>query len=156
MEKEFFEKLDSQFAPYFYRKLLFHEVVNIDFKDYFDTYIKWVDKSKGNGAYKLWNGEPELNSFDFVNFALIIYALDIDPKDIRVKQLSNLCDWHEWLINLDSFDYSKFKSEWILIFHHEVFLKRFGQVPQIRDKVKDALGKEYHPRLAEIYVKYLC
>jgi hypothetical protein len=155
LEKEFFEKLDAQFAPYFYRKLLFHEVVNIDFKDYFDKYVKWVDKSKGNGAYKLWNGEPELNSFDFINFALVIYDLDIDTNDKRVKQLTNLCDWHEWLINLENFDYSKFKSEWILIFYHEVFLKRFGQVPQIKDKVKEALEKEYHLRLAEIFVKYL-
>ena len=155
LEKEFFEKLDTQFAPYFYRNLLFNKVVDIDFKDYFDKYIKWVNHSKGDGAYNLWNRKPELDNFDFMNFALLIYTLNINPNDTRIKQLSNLCDWHEWLINLESFDYTKFKSEWILIFYHEVFLRRFGQFPQIKNKVKEDLDKEYHPRLAEIYVKYL-
>jgi len=155
LEKEFFEKLDAQFSPYFYRELLFHEVVSIDFRGFFNKYMEWVNKSKGNGAYKLWNGKPELESFHFINFALVFYNLNIDPNDDRIKQLSNLCDWHEWLINLDSFDYSKFKPEWILIFYHEIFLKRFGRVPQIREKIKEALDSEYHPRLAEIYVKYL-
>lgn len=86
---------------------------------------------------------------------MLLYSLNIDTNDTRIKQLSNLCEWHNWLINLDSFDYSKFKVEWVLIFHHEVILKRLGDVPIIRNKVKKELTENYHPRLADIYIKYL-
>ncbi len=155
VEKTFIEELDTNFAPYLYRKLLFNKIIDVDFKDYFNKHIKHIDKTKGTGAYKLWNGEPELNNLTFINFTLLIYGLDIDPSDTRIQQLSKLCDWQEWVINLENFDYSKFKSEWILIYKHEFILKRFGQVPQLRDKVKEALKEEYHERLAEIYIKYL-
>lgn len=155
LETEFFKKLDRKFAPYFYRTLLFYNVINIDYKDYFCQYVKSVNASKGNGNYKLWNGEPNIRNFDFINFALLLYSLNIDTNDTRIKQLSNLCEWHNWLINLDSFDYSKFKVEWVLIFHHEVILKRLGDVPIIRNKVKKELTENYHPRLADIYIKYL-
>ncbi len=156
LEKELIEKLNSHFSPFLYQQLLLYKVIDINYNDYFDKYIDSIGKSNDDGSYKMWNGEPELKRYDFINFALVIYSLDIDPNDKRIKQLSNLCEWHRWLINLESFDYSKFKSEWILIFHQDIFFKQFGQVPQIRAKVKATLDKEYHPRLAEIYIKYLC
>lgn len=155
LEKYFFEKLDSDFDSHFYQDLLLNKVIDINFKNHFDEYAKWINKSKRSGDYKLWNGEPELKSYSFINFVSLIYVLDIDPSDRRVKQLTNLCDWQEWILNLDNYDYSKFKTEWILIFHHEVILKRFGRVPQIKEEVDKVLKKDYHLRLAEIYVKYL-
>jgi hypothetical protein len=155
LEKAFFEELDAAFNPRLYRSLLFEEVIDIDFRDYFSKHIQYINNAKGDGSYKLWKGKPELNNVYFLNFALLIYCLDINTDDPRIKQLTKLCDWQKWLITLDTFDYSKFKPEWILLFDHEVMLKRFGQVPQIKEKIRTTLKETYHPRLAEIFVKYM-
>ena len=156
LEGIFFKELDEKFEPYFYWRLLIEGIVDLDFKNYFEQYIDYVNTVKKDGAYKLWNGEPELEDLHFINFAVLLFTLNIDRKDRRIQKLTNLCDWHEWLLNLDSFDYSKFKTDWILIFHRELFFKRFGKTPKIKGKIKEALKEKYYPRLGEIYVKYFC
>lgn len=154
IENEFFKALESDFSPCFYRELLLDKIINIDYKDYFNKYLEYVDNMNRNCSYELWEKEPQLSNYCFVNFAFLIYALDIDISNDSVNVLTDLVDWQKWLINLENFDYSKFKAEWILIANHEVFYERFKQIPQIGKKIKETLKQEYHERLAKIFIKY--
>lgn len=149
------QRLDESFDVELYRSLIMNEVIDPNRKNYFIQYLDSVNKAKGNGSYELWKGKPELRNFSFVNCILLLYKIDFDLNDKRLDHLTDLSDWQAWSLNPYDFDYTKFKSEWLLIFNWEVFQKKFASIPAISTKVREELNNNYESRLAELYVKYL-
>jgi hypothetical protein len=149
--------MDKKLHGILYQELLGNDVININYSDYFEKYILEINRTKGSGKYKIHNGKAELDNFSYTNFVLFLYIMDVDLNDERLRLLENLCDWQKWLINLENFDYSQFKSEWILLFHHlnTPAFEKFGKIDAIKEAVKRDLKKNYNRQLAEIYVKYL-
>ena len=158
LEEYIFKKMDKEFDRMLYRELLFKDVIDINHSDYFERLILEVNRTKGNGAYKKHGGKPELMTSSFINFILLLYITNVDLNDKRLKLLTNLCDWQEWLVNLETFDYTRFKSEWLLLFFtiQESAFRKFAQIDAIKEAVRQELKKEYQPKLAEIYTKFLC
>lgn len=104
---------------------------------------------------------PDVRSFfnDTENYRLgqlinLIYKYKIGFSD-DVKKLSSYSfqkDYYDWLMDLDGFDYSKFKHYWILDYQVKYYFEAFKKSKILKRELKKALKKDYIEGVAKIYI----
>ncbi|HOX83365.1 MAG TPA: hypothetical protein PLS08_10055 [Chryseolinea sp.] len=146
--------LERQFNSDTYERLLRNEIYSANEKDYFFKYVGFINKAKGRGFTGIENGEPQFENFYFYNFALLLHQLGVPSTNEALSQIDNLSEFDEWILSPDTFDYKKFKAEWLLAIWIESFLPALKKVAELPDMIKVQLKKSYNPRLAEILVKH--
>ena len=150
----FEDYLDQTFDAVFYDKLIRNKIFSYNHKDYFERLIQHINSNKGRGFTGFVNGHPEFESLILFNFILLIYILNIDFDDHRLKVLTNLSEFEKWLLNPIGFDYSKFQSEWILAANHPFILNKLKGIDVIPKAIDSSLKDNFNPKLAEIYFRY--
>lgn len=145
------EKLSNKFDSDLYTEACFEDI--IDYNDYFERYIAEIDKTK-NGGYTLQGGKPKMQSLVFIKAMIFIYHMKVSCDDKRLKAFSNLTDYMEFYLFPETFDYKKFKVEWLLIAPREIFFERFKKIPEIKEEIERALKKKYDNELAKILITY--
>ena len=154
IEEALATNLKERFSLRLYQTLLSRKILKRTTDDFLDTYLEKVNRVKGSGKYKLEYGAPFLDNYEFVNFAYHLYNLPINLTKKRLAIFTNLCDWQEWILSPETFDYSKFKTEWLFIFEEELFLKKFSEIPWIKEEIENSLRSSHNTELSEIYTKY--
>jgi hypothetical protein len=153
--KETFEKsLDSSFNADLYEKLLREHIIDINNKEYFEIYVKFVNKARGKGFVQVVKGVPEFEDYQFYNFVLLIYQLGVAFDDVRLKNLNNLSSFEAWILNPVKFDYTNFNAEWLLAVNYSSFLNQLRRINKIGEGLNKHLNSEYNQKLAQIYFVY--
>lgn len=145
-------ELDKNFSSDFYGALLENADYDYGTKNYFQVYVEHINKSKGGSAYKY--GKLELTDLVFINFAFILYKLNIDFQRSELKSFTNLNDFETWLINPPAFDYNKFDAKWLTDLDDTIFINRFKGNPKIKTAIDLELAHSFEPMLAEIKYKH--
>jgi hypothetical protein len=162
------KQLDDNFNAYYYMHLLRGKHIDINCKDYFVKLI--AQMNQGRSYYAASGMIPSLNisysdylmlakfdhNLDFHYFIRTLYELNINMNDSRLQVFTDLWDWQDWLLHLETFDYQKFKIEWLLVFDDDnrIFMNQFKRIDAIRERIELAFEKEYPNKLSTIYVKY--
>lgn len=144
-------QLDKKFNCNLYESML-HTDYDYKRKNYFQVYANYINASKGGRAYKY--GKRELTDLVFLNFAYILYKLNIDFDRSELKSFKNLNDFETWLINPQSFDYNKFDAKWLTDLDDTTFINRFKNIPKIKTAIDLELTNKFEPLLAEIRYKH--
>lgn len=151
--KNISDSLDENFNVDLYTIAAFESIIN--YEDYFDKFLSEIDKTKGGGQYTLHVGRPKLNSLVFINAIIFIYSMNVKIDDSRLKVLKNLADHEEFYLFPESFDYTKFKAEWlIMVDGRSVFFSRFAKIPELKREIEKSLKAEFNIEIAELYLKY--
>jgi hypothetical protein len=146
-------RLDEKFNNDLYVSAAKREI--IDYNQYFEEYIKFVDSTKGNGDYTLESDKPRMQSFVFINAMIFIYNMNVKHNDKRLEAFTNLTDYMKFYLNPEDFDYTNFKVEWLYIVGDiEVFYKRFSKIPALKKEIEKSLKEKFNSKLAELYAKY--
>lgn len=145
--------LKEKFNSELYIKASYEGIV--DYNIFFKEYVIEINNTKGNGKYNLRESGPVPDNFNFINFAGFIYSMNISNDHVNFKLFTNLADYMSFYINPEKYDYSNFKSEWLLLWENEIFYKRFSKIKPLVKIVKEDLVKNYNSKLSEIYFKYL-
>ncbi len=83
-----------------------------------------------------FHGYPNYNgNLDFLIEAL--FKLELDLTEERFKNLNNHGIYYQWLLNLDTFDYSKFDPEWILCYIRKSYTKRFARCIPLKQAIEN-------------------
>jgi hypothetical protein len=142
--------------------------IDINCKDYFAKLIAQMNQGRSyyaasgmipslNVSYSDWLMLAKLaHNLDFHYFIRTLYELNINMNDSRLQVFTDLWDWQDWLLHLETFDYQKFKLEWLLVFDDDnrIFMNQFKRIDAIRERIELAFEKEYPNKLSTIYVKY--
>lgn len=144
-------QLEKKFNSDLYKALLDFADYDYTSKNYFQIYSEEINRTKGGRAYKY--GERELTDLVFINYAYIVYKLNIDFDRSDLKEFTNLNDFEAWLLNPVGFDYKKFDPKWLTDLDG-VFLNRLKSNPQIKSAIDFELGRSFEPDLAEIRYTY--
>lgn len=125
-----------------------------------------IESSDGQFAEFFKESLPKPNSTSFRNA-----FINRDEKRFeRVNMLINLCFkiqadfgrqiftqikeidlYYRWLLDLENFDYSKFKVYWIIEYDTKYFNERFRNCIQLRDVLTEYLKTNKAPRIQEAY-----
>ena len=148
--------LDSRFDDILYGKLLWEDLYDYSYKNYFDIYVETINNSMGSGV-RFKDGKIDWTNLDFVffNFALLVHAKKITLSDFQREKLKDLSDYEKWLLDPLKFDYSRFNVCWMSSIHRKsIFLNELKEIEQIKNALQVELRREYSQELSEIYVKY--
>ncbi len=113
--EEFTSYLDKKFNSDIYYELFRQNIIDYNYKDYFEKYKNKVI----NGLPYYTSGQSKKDSLgardyshSFIFLCQIIYMKNLFKEKI-FDQVTDLRDFEIWLINPYEFDYSKFEVEWI-------------------------------------------
>ncbi|GAA4915152.1 hypothetical protein [Mucilaginibacter defluvii] len=154
LTEAFEDALDEDFDEYLYDRLLKKKVLPIDRKHYLDHLTALVERQKGSGYLGIVDGLPKFADTTAYSFLLIPYVLDMEFNDVRLRQLTRLSPFEEWLSNPYQFDYAIFDPYWLLAANSPYILNRLKGHEKIRIKLEHVLKEKYNKELAKYYFAY--
>jgi hypothetical protein len=127
----------------------------IDYREYWETYLVnlGVPRKRHPHPFEHLSGElfyRELNELLNITFK---YNIEI-PANL-VSKYSGLSDYYDWLLNLYSFNYKKFKPLWIIQYPTIYYLKKIFAIKEVKEHVRSYLKSNNQPVLANYYSEYV-
>lgn len=147
------EELDLKFNPDLYYDAVINDIIDYEF--YFEKYLFSVAQSnKGETFREIFAGIKDYQNYRLDQLINLAFKLDLDLKEERFQTLHGSIPYYEWLMNLDTFDYSKFDVYWIMVHPTIYYLEKFKKHTKIRLAIKEAMNKKFIDGVAKIYFKY--
>jgi|GEM_PF-2878513 len=87
-----------------------------------------------------------------INLTDMVYSYDL----FQNKTVKKICDsvdskMFKWILDPEGFDYSEFRSEWLINFSDKVFLDILLKSDDFMVGLENALQQDYHPAAAKAY-----
>lgn len=115
---------------------LIHGIIKLD-TDYLNQLIiKYSPLEPIKESHNTFHGYPNYNG-DLDLLIEALYKLEIDLSEDRFKNLNNHGIYYQWLLNLDTFDYSKFDPEWILCYIRKSYTERFSRCTPLKKALEN-------------------
>lgn len=152
--------LDEDFNFEVYNDAAVNNIIHYNHHNYFQKAIDYLQNSKCTGEYNVANDEKammiENGDIALLDFIDLVYTIDeVNLNDPRIQSFARISEYYNWLLNLDNYDYSKFKLEWLLIHPYGKYFDKFKEVDKLKSKIKKELKKEYNPTIAKWYFELL-
>ncbi|MBX3240446.1 MAG: SIR2 family protein [Chitinophagaceae bacterium] len=124
--------------------------------DYFPKILEEVEHSSAKELDLLHvKSNFFFKDYTLSNFLLMIYGQGLlGEDDIPYKQFEALPDYKRFYFRPYSFDYSKFKVEWLLPLKRSIFLDRLRNISKIKEALENNLATKFDKQLAEIYTRF--
>lgn len=85
----------------------------------------------------------------------LYFSLDKDLPLALILHYKGSSPYYGWLLDMENFDYKKFKPVWTSLYATRYYLKRIFAVPQVRKAVRDWLKTNTHEMIAKYYALYV-
>jgi hypothetical protein len=153
LSKEIIESLNEKFDEHLYTRASLKTA--IDYNLFLKNYIDYIEINRGSGEYSIIDGKVIADSWIFLNAMSFLYGREGISTLKLFEKSKKLSAYMQFYIDPENFDYTKFKSEWLLFLKSPIFYKRFGKIKALVKKVKIDLSEKFNSELSEIYFKYL-
>lgn len=147
--------LETTFNADCYQHCVHKEIYQIEYKDYFERYVREVQRTRGKGLMKIEDFKPEFQDFIFYNFVILINRFDIPRTDSRFRFLENLSPFENWLFDPMNYDYTAFDPQWLIAADNYYIQERMRVVDGISERIHLTLMETFNSRLSEIYFTVL-
>lgn len=150
------ESLENEFNEDLYTHLLWSDIYDYKYKDYFERYMLQINNARGPGIFFKGNKMDHYKcNLTFFNFALLVQTKNIQISKEQLNEFNHVSDFEKWILNPDDFNYDLFQSFWLkTISHRPILLGKLSSIVDIREKLKESLHSEFDQELSNIYVKY--
>ena len=88
----------------------------IDYKPFFDHCIEAISIEAKRWDYETTGKKTAAFSYGICRFIQMLFRLQIDMREEKIQSLGSYHLYIHWLLNIDTFDYTKFKREWLRIY----------------------------------------
>jgi hypothetical protein len=151
ISKFFLDKMTNKFDDELYSYVALETIV--DYKPFFKQYLIKLLPYKNIWGYERV-GNNLVSYYPPLNWIIsFVYKFQIDTKSEELKELAQSHEYFNWLLNLETFDYSKFKLEWIAVYEHISYFQKFKTIPVLKLQIEKKLKEHYDSFLSEIYYK---
>ncbi|MEZ4850070.1 MAG: hypothetical protein R3B93_15925 [Bacteroidia bacterium] len=151
--KEIIEiRLNNEFDSDIYYSSVFANIIH--YKKHLKEYISEIPKRKGEISFKeMFGGQKDDKNHRLNNFVNLAYFVNLDLNVPEIQSLSNGVDYYEWLLNLKSFDYSKFKPYWVLEYLTQNYIKKFREIKEVKMSLEKYLIKKKSKGVTDAYLQ---
>ena len=98
-------------------------------------------------------GHREDRSYAFGQFINLCFKEEINTKSNRFDFIRKFDVYYEWLLDIDTFDYSNFDPDWITEYGTKFYLKRFSESKVLKMELEKCLKKKVSSQVIEYYTK---
>jgi hypothetical protein len=145
--------LNEQFDTDFYMSAVIAGA--IDHQPFFDYCLKGIANEAKGWGYETTGKKTVAFSYGICRFIQLLYRLQIDLRKDKIQSLGSYHPYIDWLLNIDSFDYTNFKREWLRIYPVNDFYKAFKCSAVLVEYVESSLKLDYDPWVAKALYKHL-
>ena len=155
-QKQLREKIETKLTKELDVQMYYNTAIRgvIDYRKYFDEYLNSFIPPKEKSAIRNFFSSGEISHHRFNELFNLVFKYDISLSQEFLNKFKGMSSYYDWLIDMRTFDYSKFNPLWINEYSTSYYLQRIFKVPQVRIKVKEYLQNNYHPTLARYYVEF--
>lgn len=151
LSKRIDRQLEGKFNAKSFYFFAIYEI--IDHKNFLPKYIGQVHVPKEIGSDKHWHCEGEVLLPDLNELVNLCFKNKINMTSKEFERFKGVSDYYDWLLDMEGFDYSKFKPEWILEYQTDYYLKKIFSIPQAKQLVKQYIKTTKNPRMSEYYIE---
>lgn len=145
------EALNQTFNKELYQYATIYDLIDFS-ESFFNTSISFVPDMSN------FNDERGFGYYDNTELGQIInlafkYNLEFSEelKKLIKKSHPKYSEYYTWLMNIDSFDYSKFNPYWILEYRTIYYFERFKKSDILKKELAKCLKENYIEGVAKIY-----
>lgn len=152
LKKTIIKRLNSSFNERLYYNSVIFDL--IDYKEFLDNYIQAIPKHKNESSFReVFGGKKDNKNIRLNEFINLAYYVGLDLKKEKYQNLSNSTPYYEWLLNIDTFDYSKFNPYWILEYQTSIYFKKFKEIHELKEKIEESLNEKFMKGIAKVYIE---
>lgn len=119
----------------------------------FDKALESCKTSRNHGSFRQFFGVPGENRLsDFDKLLNVAFKFDIDLDLKKLEHFMNYDPYYGWLIDIEHFDYSKFKAKWITDYPTKYYAKRIFSSKKTRDTVEKCLKAKFDKEIERTYL----
>lgn len=119
--------------------------------------LNWVrefDISKKKQNFGFFSDEGK----DYLNYYLnellnLCFKAQIDMNNQDFEKLKKIHPYYEWLLDMNSFDYSKFDSEWVLTYETSYYLKQMAKSNALKEALVSFLKENNHYKIERLLIR---
>lgn len=149
-------ELETNFNPELFDMAVIFDTITPQLDDKFlGKFIEGIpdlSRNEGRDAF----GSPE--NFRLDQVINIFYKLEFPFEKLEKYidyNVSSKKDYYNWLLHLDTFDYSKFNPYWLIGNNLKYYVKAFKKSKPLLDYLKKYLKKNYDSEIAKFYFENL-
>lgn len=99
----------------------------------------------------MFGGEPDMHIYSLDILINLGLKLGWDFTDPAFASLRGIHDYYDWLLDMEAFDYAKFKPRWLKEYGTYYYYESFRKHPNIRKKLEEYLDGNYDPQMLRVY-----
>jgi len=120
-------------------------------EEHINNFITDIDSNRNNQPHHFSEQVNTIKTFDY--FINISYHLTLDLKDSKFKILYGISDYYDWLLNIEAFDYTKFKIKWLNSFGlTSNYYKQFNLSQKLKKIIETHLLENNDPFIETQYM----
>ena len=147
------KKLQDKFDHEVYYLASLYEV--IDYRANFDQYLALFKHPVQGRRHPFGHLDGELSYRELNNLMNLVFKNKISLPISFIENLKGISDYYDWLLDMDNFDYRRFKPLWIIQYATLHYLEKIFAYDSVRQKVRHYLKKNHQPTLAAYYSQYV-
>jgi hypothetical protein len=121
-------------------------------ESYLNKFIEIATPRKDRVVFKTeFGGVPDKHHYDLDRLLNLLFKENIDLKETRFDQFKNVHPYYDWLLDMESFDYSKFDCRWLTEYGTAYYYKEFRKHPVIKAKLTAYLNKNADQELCRVF-----
>jgi hypothetical protein len=142
--------IQKEFKFDFYYNALILDVIQYDAED-FEKALKSVLASLDRKSIGYIFGQPSDRVNQVNDFINLCFKLDFNTKSDNFKALRETSPYYDWLLDMENFDYSNFKPDWIGEYVTRHYFKRIANNDKVRDALESYLKDEVNTSMEKLY-----
>lgn len=144
--------LRDNFDTYqFYHAVIIDVIPFLD-SEFSERFINatYPDPSKSSFRQSFYG--PEDNAYPLFDMLFnICFKFNLVPTQISDREFCGFGDYYDWLLDVDGFDYTKFKIGWLLLYPTKFYLEKFRKHEVVKTKVETFLRSNRDIRIERLY-----
>ncbi len=149
-------RLNKKFDAELYHTATLFELIDFNYSLFKVFYSSVKDQSKLDESHNFFNTYDNFRLSQVVNIMFkfkLSFTPEIQGLIARCKEKQR--PYYEWLMNIDSFDYSKFNSFWVLEHQTIYYIEAMQESENLKKAIKNSLKDNYIEGVARFYIDNL-
>lgn len=145
-------QLRNEFDIYKFYHAVILDVIEFKDSEFLDKFVEDVYPDPDEMTFRKSFYGPQDNDYPkFDMFFNLCFKFQIKPGHITDKKLDGFGNYYDWLLDMDSFDYEKFRLSWLGLYPTLYYFQEFAKYPQIKQQLEIYLKSNRDLRFERIY-----
>lgn len=151
--------LDSNFEFYLYYNCVIYEIVEYNYKNYFQICIDNFDLNNLNPIHNnpFFSEENKIIRYGKIDEILnVCFKFDIDIKEERFNAFKGISEYYDWILDIDNYNYKDFNPYWLNEYSTSFYDNYFRRHKKLKEEVEKIINIKEDNRLTKIFHRVFC